>query len=290
MERSLSARSCHVAVAAGLLALAVPAVRADPLPAYTATDLGAGPTSFGSDSTGSRIVVAADGRSAYAFPNNGVPVAYPTGFTLPPVPNPAPVWSPMTYGNPKNAFSTWEHTLLTTHGVFIGTDVVGVSGHSASAGTGVYAGTLQPGGTVGPLHLLWSSPNNHELYHAPTAWAIAVNPGETVLGAGTDDRGMSQTYLVYDLKSGVKTDLSQVVPGWHVDQALALDDRGRILVTAESSATGWQQHSYLLSPAGVPADPVPVPEPSTLAVIGLGLVAVALRGRKSGGDRRRVIC
>jgi hypothetical protein len=88
--------------------------------------------------------------------------------------------------------------------------------------------------------------------------------------------------LLYDLGSGKSTDLATVMPtGWHLDSAVALDDQGRILVTADTLNQGnYQVHSFLLTPAGQLSDPTPVPEPTALATLLLGLAGIALRHRR----------
>lgn len=261
-----------------LVRLFLPASPSHASPIETVTDLGAGLPLIKLDNAGNRIVVASDGRTAYPFAeavssNSSLP------HYIPPVPNAAPTWDPMTNGNPRNAYSNWENVVHAQDGTFVGTNVVGVAAHSADAFSGVYAATLGLDGNYQPLKLLWSSPTNHELFNAPTAAVIAAGGDGLLLGRGTDPTGSKQTYFVYDLKTNTSTDLARFMPpNSTIDKAIAIDSQGRVLLSASSTQTGGVDHAYLLSP--MITDPLTVPEPSSIAIAGILLGLALLRYRR----------
>jgi hypothetical protein len=250
-------------------------------PAYSITDLGAGDARLATDAGGDGILIAPDGRTTYAFPRTENALTNPQAVlqSFPPFTN-APVDNPMTYGNPNNAYSEFSRQglFLTRDGEFVGTDVYGVSGHVASAGSTVLSARRQADGSFGPLTPLWGSPNNNYT-GGPIAQALDINVRNEILGVASHDFSnfTNRSFLLYDLDSKASTELGPILPGWHLDSAVALDDRGRILVTADSNATDGQAHSLLLTPAGELPDPSPVPEPSALATLLLGLAGMASR-------------
>jgi hypothetical protein len=190
----------------------------------------------------------------------------------------------MTYGNPKFAYSYFDTfgSFLNKNGVFVGTDLVGVAGHSASSGSIVDTSQRQPDGTFGPLGSLWSSPNNR--YSGGTvATVFGLNDRNQVLGISGPAGLGPNVFLLDDLNTKTLTDLKQLLPpAWHLDSAGSLDNLGRLLVNADlGPSTGDYRdvHTLLLTPAGVSSDPMTVPEPSSLAVLATALGAVALGGR-----------
>jgi hypothetical protein len=295
MERPLSGWVSRLSAAVALIAAAPLAARADALPSYSVTDLGVGTATLSTGTDGQGVVIAPDGRAAYAFPRTFNAVANPQAIlqALPPLTN-APVWDPMTYGNPKYAYSyfTTSGAFLNKNGLFVGTDIVGVSGHIASAGSYVDSSQRQADGTFGPLATLWSSPNN--LYSGgQIAQALDLNNRNQVLGitaaaGSTPIYGYNyylHSFLLFDPKTGT-TSLDALAPGWHIDSAIALDDQGRILITADQGAQDPKTHSLLLTPADAAPDPVPVPEPTSLATLLIGLGYAALRGLGQRAPRR----
>lgn len=293
MDRSIVCR-CHRYLAAILCLLGTAAV-AGPLPVYRALDLGIGEGQITTDAAGNRVALGPVGGTEYAFPQSSVAFdAAATGNALPKLTN-APVWSPMTYGNPINAYSFYSEDSfhMNRNGVLVGTNVVGVSGHIASASTNVFAATRQPDGSFGSITPLWNSPNNAST-GGPMAWPIGINVKDQVLGTSANFGNYDRpTFQLFDLRTGTQTDVEQLLPGWTVRRAMGIDDQGRILIAADSQASKFQEHTFLLTPDGVSAQTITVPEPSALALLALGLAGVARgrrRVRKSGGDIPGAIC
>jgi hypothetical protein len=267
------------------LAFSCGAASAATIPGYTVTDLGAGEARLSADSGGRGIVLASDGTT-YDFPvsDQALPTSQAQAIiaTLPKMTN-APVWSPMTYGNPNFAFSYLapSNVFLNDQGVLVVTNAFGVDGHSSGAGSTLLTAQRQPDGSFGPLTSLWGSNGNGQFMTGPPATAIALNKLGQVLG--TSSMGYTTSYLLHDPVTGQTTNLRDLLPsGWSFSRAIALDDLGRILVTAYP-ISGYQagpEHPLLLSP-----DAVPVPEPSALATIALGVSGLAFRryrGRNAG--------
>jgi PEP-CTERM motif len=256
---------------------------------YTVTDLGAGTARLASDSVGGGVLITPDGTTSYAFPmtNHALSSSQAQAIiaTLPAMTN-APVWSPMTYGDPRNAFSylTSGNASLNDNGMLVVRDVFGVSGHSSGAGSTVLTAQRQADGSFGPLTALWSSPNNGQfMSNGPVATSLGLNNLGQALGYTADAWGSGTVFLISDPSKGL-TYLRDLLPSnAYIDNAIALDNQGRMLVTAWlwTYPPGFsQEHSYLLTPAGVPIDPVPVPEPTALATIAAGMIAFALRRRQ----------
>ena len=132
MDRKRTGRWLPRFATLAILATTVAGANASPLPSYNVIDLGAGTASLQTNSNGLSVVIGPDG-TVYPFPRtDNVPSdVQPILDSFPPFTN-APTYATMTYGNPKNAYSDWGggNVFLNKNGVFVGTDVYGVSGHS----------------------------------------------------------------------------------------------------------------------------------------------------------------
>ncbi|WP_406698786.1 PEP-CTERM sorting domain-containing protein [Singulisphaera sp. Ch08] len=296
MERSiLSGFTPHFCLTLTLLGATLSTARADNIPAYTVTDLGTGKPEISTDIDGNGIVIAPDGQRAYTFPNTNNHLS-DLQSVLPLIPplNNAPIHSPMTYGDPNNAYSRVDDGFLNENGLFVGRNIVGVAGHIAGAGSLVFASQRQADGSFGALTPLWSSPNNYST-SGQIAEAKFLNNQDQILGVGGITSGPSsynsKDFYLFDMKSNTRTDLKDFLPGWHLESALGLDDQGRMLLSAYKwdSQSGTQFHSFLLTPSHlVLSEPVTVPEPTSLATLLLGLGYLALhrsRRRESSGSR-----
>ena len=275
-----------------LASLAGATAGAATLSGYTVTDLGAGDAQLTTNSSGNGVVISPDGTTSYAFPVTNHLLSQSQAqaviATLPAMTN-APVWSSMTYGNPNYAYSNLlpSNAYLNDNGTLLVTNVYGVDGHISGAGSTLLTAQRQPDGSFGPLTGLWSSPyNGIGMSAGQTAQALGLNNLGQVLGVtGSNSSSWERDFLVYNSSTGLTTHLNDLMPsGWQVDQA-TLDDQGRILetgVTYSLSGTA-SDHSYLLTPDGVPIDPVPVPEPTALATIVLGVGGLAIRRWRQRG-------
>ena len=166
-----------------ILVASAEGANASPLPSYNVIDLGAGTASLQTNSNGLSVVIGPDG-TVYPFPrtDNRPADVEPILASFPPFTN-APIYASMTYGNPQNAYSYWGggNDLLNKNGVFVGTDVYGVAGHSQGSGSEVMTAQRQPDGSFGSLSSLWGSPNN--LYSGgQIATALDLNNQNQILG------------------------------------------------------------------------------------------------------------
>ena len=300
MKRSIAGPFlCSYAVIFSL-AMVAPTAGAASIPAYTVTDLGPGSwdtkPQYMLANTGTTGTLTAPSGAAYAFVRTDNLVSNPQTIldALPPLTN-APVHSPATNGNPNYAFSYFSTNgvFLNNQGEFVGTDMVGVDGHSASAMSIIDAATRRPDGSFGSLTpVSWTPVNFFNLTPENTiAKVLDLNNAGQILGVDMGknpsiaDFNTGPDFFMYDLKTGVRTELASLLPaGWNMDgydsQPIALDDQGRILLFASSPVEPGQSnpvdHLLLLTPAGLSSNPIPAPEPSTLAMLavaGLGLVA-----------------
>ena len=247
------------------------------LPSYSVTDLGPGATSFATDASGQQLVTTHDGTTAYAFPQIQYASAAATQAALasiPPMTN-APVSS--TNGNPGNAYSELSNAFLNEKGQMVVTNV--------GAGSTVFSALPQADGSYKLADALWSTPNNASS-GGVVAQAIALNNQGLVLGMSGYIPVYGPLEVLYNLATGQSVDVMSLLPAtWRQGFARALDDQGRILVMASEMPTPGSPgdsvyHSFLLTPAGLPVDPIPIPEPTTLATLVLGLGVLAYHRRR----------
>ncbi|AGA31385.1 PEP-CTERM sorting domain-containing protein [Singulisphaera acidiphila] len=285
MERSILTRFAPLfCIALTLFGVPRSSARADIIPGYTVTDLGTGTAQVSTDADGNGIVIAPDGQRTYTFPNTNNHLAN-LQSVLPLVPplNNAPIYNPMTYGDPNNAYSRTEDGFLNQNGLFVGRNIYGVAGHAAGAGSVVFASQRQSDGSFGSLNILWGSPNNYST-SGQIAEAKFLNNQDQVLGMGGVPYGPNSYYAknfyLFDMKSNTRTDLKELLPSWQLDSELGLDDQGRILLFAHQwdQQSGAQYHSLLLTPSNLLlSDPVTVPEPTSLATLMLGMGYLVFR-------------
>jgi len=270
-------------VALALLLLSGPTAGGAAIPSYTVTDLGVEdfkvPLPAGDDAT----VTASDGR-VYAFPRSiGDLVAPPEAYqTLKP---PTP-WSHEPY-----AYSFLDRSpgggFLSSNGVYVGTVLSGIEGHTRSASSDVSVARLQSDGSFGHLQSLWGTVSNRES-PGVIATAIDINKNDEVLGFyARQNTPQEQIFLTYDIKTGILSELPFTLDGWFLGgrslqggAPRVLDDQGRILVFGsrlEGSGTSDPEHALLLTPAGVSSDPIATPEPSTLATLAVAIAGLAYR-------------
>jgi hypothetical protein len=276
----LAMRRTHLVLATllgvGLAWSVVAPARGSSLPAYTITDLGIGAPRLSTDASGNGVAIGPDGQ-IYAFPRTDNSVPDPSSLLkqLPALTN-APVNDQMTYGNPKYAYSYFSSggVFLSQNGLFAGTDFLGVDGHSSGSESIAMVSQRQADGTFGPLVSLVTSPANQYSGGQPAEVLDLNNRGQALILAGTyGGAPFGRELVLSDAHSGTTISIMSLLSGWWLwltPVGPVLDDDGRILLTAEDSST--TMHTLLLTPAGVPSDPMPVPEPTALALFTAGAV------------------
>jgi hypothetical protein len=266
-----------------------------PISAYTLIDLGSGSPTYRTDAIGAGILVAPDAQAGYSFPRSmpGTPITAPANFPLlDPVPTgPFPAISHTPY-------SAVTNVTLYSNGIATAVDRVGVNAQ--------------------PDNYSWArSDAYYVVRNTDGSWGqpVALAQGQTYSGAGfvnlfgTSITGVSangeiltlvrnvtgtsvnfQSY-VYDTLTKTSIDLATlpvVSAGNFSDiRAVAIDDLGRIVALAQRrGASGTTDDVILLTPQGINSNPLNLPEPSTLAVIIVGSVGLAihrLRARRRHG-------
>jgi hypothetical protein len=267
----------------------VTSARADPLTTFTLTDLGPGTPTFAGDANGNGIVIAGNGRTAYAFQNAQDTSLSPQPLLSShfPLPAQAPIGDPNTYGNPANAYSTLLNSITNGNGVYVAIDASGVYGHEGSSD--VYYVKQNPDGSWSSPTGMWSGGVQFEGQANPgQASIIGLNKLNEVLGTGlgpaSNGLGLPQTYL-YNVNSNSLLNLGTLAVlqagGWNNIQPIAIDDQGRILLQASlpPGAGSGPEQTLLLTPQGVSSDPleVPAPEPGALALAVVTIAALTLR-------------
>jgi probable HAF family extracellular repeat protein len=205
------------------------------------------------------------------------------------------------------AGQSWVHAFLYNGSTMVDLGTLG--------GKESYANALNNhGDVVGMSGILpqLNSGDRNQIYHAflvPFAGKmidLGTLPGDTASVAyGINDKGQvvgwsgpswaypyqqatnlqSHAFLY---QGGQMADLNKLIPpiGVTLTNARAINDQGQVLVTGVDS--NGKSADYLLTPAGLPVPPAPVypeapvPEPSTLAVLALGLAAWAAKWARLG--------
>ena len=96
--------------------------------------------------------------------------------------------------------------------------------------------------------------------------AYAINDLGQIVGDG-DDSGRAETAILYS--DGIMQDLNALIPsnsGWVLERGTGINDSGQIC--GYGINPGGQTDAFLLTP-------IPTPEPSTLALLGAGALALA---------------
>jgi hypothetical protein len=103
-------------------------------------------------------------------------------------------------------------------------------------------------------------------YGAPT-YAAFSNP----TGGTHDPSNIGNSSVTDNLNNYIASSL-----GINLTAGLKVDDLGRII--AQGTIDG-QTHDFLLTPAGIPSNPIPAPEPSTLVLLAVASVGWVVRRR-----------
>jgi hypothetical protein len=112
-----------------------------------------------------------------------------------------------------------------------------------------------------------------------------LNQALVTAGSNSGDYSVKPPVELYDASSNTLLDLTRMLADkWTSLSPLGLDESGKILLAGLSTADG-EQHNLLLTPDGVPIDPTPIPEPSTIAFTALAAAGYAARRSRAGRGR-----
>jgi len=265
--------------------------QADPITVqgYTVADLGVGSPTFSTDASGSRIVIAPDGRTAYAFPqtgNSNLSGGSSQGVLAKiPLIDPAPTYSPDTYGNPANAFAYIQSAVINANGIAAVVEVTGVNGHWY-AGDAYYL-LVKPNGSWGTPVRMFSGPTDFDGSAFPNRGSAqqlgisiaGINNLNQVLGfLQYGPNSWQSGPIVYNINTQTSIQLGNLNGNYLNVQPIAIADNGELLMQGEPVATGGPEHTLLLTPDGVSPNPLTVaPEPAAWAVMALAAAAFSLR-------------
>jgi hypothetical protein len=249
------------------------AVSAQATPWYTATDLGVigGPGVY--YEAGYYVNFSPTIVNGYVY-NTAGDLAYPFQTTpklsLSDYASKLPQGSSVSDGHGGiDSSISYNNIMINANGYLVGiiNELTNVGGQSYSSSP--FYAKLQPDGSFGRGSGLWVGSTSSFESATDLARVIDINIKDQVVGTG-DFLGP----VLYDIHSGSLTLISgQVHGGSPAENILALDDQGRMLATG-------QGHLYLLTPDGVASNPVPVPEPSSFAILGVGAASCGLWCRR----------
>jgi hypothetical protein len=294
--------SFRLLMAITLIVAMVSTVHAEPIPpTYSVADLGSGSATYSKDASGNGIVIAPDGRTAYAFPQTftGTSISTPTSFPiLDPVPSGLPATQP---GYTAFGYSNVQGVTLYPNGIATATDLVGYSSQPGSSWDrhDLYYVPRNPDGSWGqPVAILQGLPVTGQVIGGNTSTILGLSKTGNILmsESGYGPTGYVNSASVFNINTQTSTNLTTfpilVNNNYSNIQAIAIDDQGRILVDAthpgNSPSQPYTEDTLLLTPSGVTSDPIilSTPEPGSWAVMAIAVAAFA--AHRARGRRRRV--
>lgn len=154
-----------------------------------------------------------------------------------------------------------------------------VAGFSWTVGNLAQHAVFWDGNTLRDIGVLGGT-NLDPIFGPPMSVALGLNDAGQVVGysSGFSSNGFAVSHA-FVWKSGSMIDLnsfldgSTATAGWVLNDARGINDHGSIVGTAVNTITG-ERHAFVL------AVPVPVPEPSTYAMLLAGLALLGVRAKQ----------
>jgi probable HAF family extracellular repeat protein len=175
----------------------------------------------------------------------------------------------------------WDGTAITDLGTLGGTisgahginDSGQIVGYSFISGDLVRHATIWNSGTIADLGAIVGFPNSY---------AMEINNNGKVVGFSANDDYSDFRAVIWDGNNAVDLNSLVSTSGWTLGFAYAINDSGQIVGEAYSGSPSGPVHAFLLTPC----DPcsASIPEPYTLALLGLGLAGIGFGCRKKGRE------
>ncbi len=247
-------------------------------PTYTLTDLevGAEDLVFTTNASGNGIVIAGN-TTVYPFAQ---PPAVPISVDALGL----PAYNPLSalpanetaYNNILNAVQNASGTVAATGATAVETWNGPTLVNSQAVSQSVFYTQKNADGSWSAPTLLWTESPTQYVQNIGQFGneAMGINSHNQVIGIMQTGTGSAATDsgVLYDINTKTLTDLStlpSILQGGFVAVVpFAIDDDGRILASVLKPTPGGYlaADTVLLTPDGVTSDPVPLPEPSTLAI------------------------
>ena len=265
---------------------------ANPIAAsYTVTDLGVVPSTasspqFSTDANGNGVVLATNGTTSYPFPQtlSGTSMSTPANF---PLLDPVPSSTSGTF----STYSSVQGVTLYPNGIDHGDRFrrrrCEAGQQSSWNRLDAYYVMQNPDGSWGQPIAVASSGTQYgasaSFLNMESGFSVSLSKsGNILIGNTNQSAGYPMNEAsVYNMSTQTTTDLATipylVSNNYSNLRAIAIDDDGRILVEALHQTSSTASEDFLLlTPAGLSPDPLPIPEPSTLAVMTLAVAAFGI--------------
>ena len=239
---------------------------------YSITNLGTS-ESFSTDSDGNRVVVASDG-TRYSFPGSTPQTWTPASPSQAGVPIPSQYPSQNTIEGgfyPYGGLSNANGTFVVAANYYSPTRTINDSDSV------LYTFNRKSDGSFGPATVF-------ETVFQYVTTNSSIRPllfnNNNLLLASLGNTWGSSGWQLFDLRNDQSWELYHSMGGYWMNNPVAMDDQGRILMTGSVNGPDPGPTSYfLLTPDGMTSNPIPAPEPTALVTLGSVSIGLLIRRR-----------